>query len=279
MFAHLLLHYTALAAISAAGCILFFRLGLLTGGGAAVTFFMAVIIFGFGGWMWATPILTFFLLSSLLSKFRAARKPALEEIAAKSHQRDYAQVLANGGLATLFMIAFRLAPLPEFYLLYCSVLAAATADTWATEIGAFSSSPPRRITNFQPVAPGTSGGVTWLGTAGSLAGALALAGSALPFLEAGRTTDPVLFFAVVIVSGVLGSLFDSYLGAAFQVQLRCPVCRQITEKTVHCQNLPTERIAGWSWLNNDWVNLFCTLYAALIGIALYILMTGYRGVN
>src|SRR5438093_5230732 len=43
-------------------------------------------------------------------------------------------------------------------------LAAAAADTWATEIGAFSPFAPRLITSGRQVPRGTSGGITVLGS-------------------------------------------------------------------------------------------------------------------
>lgn len=50
------------------------------------------------------------------------------------------------------------------FVILLGALAAATADTWATEIGAFSPRNPRHILSFQEVTKGSSGGVTLLGT-------------------------------------------------------------------------------------------------------------------
>ena len=85
------------------------------------------------------------------------------------HERDTWQVLANGGAAAASAI---MPILPEAVLwMVTASLVAAAADTWATSFGGWSRTDPRHILRSQPVPPGTSGGVTLLGSAGALAGA------------------------------------------------------------------------------------------------------------
>ena len=62
-------------------------------------------------------------------------------------------------------------------------LAAAQADTWATEIGARASRPPRLITTSKRVPRGTSGGVTPLGTGGGVAGAVLISFIGTPYVK------------------------------------------------------------------------------------------------
>ncbi len=81
--------------------------------------------------------------------------------------------MANGGVAAL-------AALAGSWAAFAGALAAATADTWATEIGRYSRKPPRLITTGKPVAAGTDGGMTLVGTVGGIAGAAFMA--ALAFL-------------------------------------------------------------------------------------------------
>ena len=232
----------------------------LSASGAVAAFLLAVCIFGFGGWAWTLPILTFFVLSSVLSKIGKTHKRIYEGLFEKGNRRDYAQVLANGGVAGVLMVLYMFFPLPEIYRFYLAALAAATADTWATEIGILTGQQPRLIRNWQPVAPGTSGGITPAGSLGAIAGALVLALSGWYFM-ADTSASIAASVGLITGSGFLGSLVDSYLGATVQIQYRCPVCQKVTERTHHCNGRPTEPLRGIRWMNNDMVNFLNTLSA------------------
>jgi len=248
------------------------RARFLSASGAVATFILGTVIFGFGGWAWSVPILTFFILSSLLSRVGKAAKLRYDLIFEKGSERDYAQVLTNGGIAGLLMILYLFYPAPEFYLCYLGALAAATADTWGTEIGVLWGRNPRLITTFRPVPPGTSGGVTAYGSLGAFLGAFLLSLSGNPFLLGEFTHRLAAVLFVAAFSGFLGSLVDSYLGATVQVQYQCPVCHKITERTVHCQGAPTTAVRGVQWMNNDWVNFLATISGALfvyLGLRLF----------
>jgi uncharacterized membrane protein len=61
---------------------------------------------------------------------------------------------------------------------------------------------------------------------------------------------------------LLGSLFDSFLGATVQAIYFCPTCDKETERhPVHTCGTPTAMIRGWEWLNNDWVNFGCSAFS------------------
>jgi uncharacterized protein (TIGR00297 family) len=241
--------------LGGAAAIFSYRLRFLTLSGAAATFILAAIIFGFGGWQWTLPILTFFILSSLLSKAGRALKSRYDLIFEKGSRRDYVQVLANGGVAGALMILFMFYEEPQIYYLYLAALAAATADTWATEIGTLTGQQPRLVTTFRSVPPGTSGGITAAGSGGALLGALVIALTGRIF------SNPLsqVVLAAVTISGFLGSMVDSYLGATLQVQFSCPSCRKITEKKIHCDGQRTIPVSGFRWMNNDMVNFLNTL--------------------
>ena len=84
-------------------------------------------------------------------------------------------------------------------------MAAVNADTWATELGVLNPSRPRRITNGQPVDPGTSGGISLYGTLASLGGAALIGLVGAAFSPAGARLPLIL---AASLGGLCGSLFD-----------------------------------------------------------------------
>ncbi len=254
-------HYQFLIGMLLGGIVAYlsFKVKFITASGSFTTFILASVIFGFGGWLWTIPILTFFVFSSLLSKAGKSVKSQYELMFEKGNQRDHAQVLANGGIAGFLMSLHTLYPSPVLYLCYLGALASAMADTWATEIGVVFGKKPRLITNFKKVASGTSGGITLGGLIGALFGALILSLSGTIFYTNSFSLSFLNHFGVVGLAGFLGSIIDSYLGATLQVQYQCTQCGKITEKKMHCHDISTSKVSGISWINNDIVNLIATL--------------------
>lgn len=238
----------------------------LNAGGAAVTFILAALIFGVGRWAFTVPILTFFILSSLLSRLGRVQKEKLAvQMFEKTGTRDLQQVFANGGIAGILLLLWYFFPDPVWYIVYTASLTAVTADTWSTEIGVLSKAMPRSILTFRRVPIGASGGVTAAGTLGGLLGGIVLVASAYlsqPSADGAVWRLPLLL--LVILSGVMASMIDSLLGATVQVQYRCPRCDKITEKKIHCDGAVTHYYKGYKWINNDMVNIFCALSGVFI---------------
>ncbi len=225
------------------------------------------LIFGLGGMAWATLLLTFFISSSALSRILTPRKAVISEKFSKGSRRDWGQVLANGGLGALLVCLQALCPEQKWiWVAYAGALAAVNADTWATEIGVLSPIAPRLITTGRKVAAGTSGGVTPMGYLAVLAGAALIAGIAALFTTVER---PLIQAAAITLAGVVGSSFDSLLGATVQAIYTCPACQKETERhPLHTCGNATSLSRGWSWLNNDWVNFVCSLAGALCAVGL-----------
>jgi uncharacterized protein (TIGR00297 family) len=198
------------------------------------------------GWRGAALLVAFFVSGSVLTRAATGR----------GGRRNARQVLANGGIAAL-------AGLRGSWVISAGALAAATADTWATEIGAFSPSPPRFITTGARVARGASGGVTVLGTLGGVGGAIGIA--ALAHLLAPSGTRPRA--ALVLVAGVTGMLADSVVGATAQGLYECAACGARSERGDLVCHEPVRLIRGWRWLDNDAVNLVATLVGAGVCLA------------
>jgi uncharacterized membrane protein len=197
-------------------------------------------------------------LGSALSR----RKTVSGEVAAaKGHRRDAFQVFANGGVAAV-ALALDGAGWRAGKTAALGALAAAAADTWASEIGVRSPTPPRSIVSGEVVRPGTSGGVTPLGWVAAGAGAL-VTGAA--WAVAGDRRASTL--ASALLAGLAGSLADSLAGATIQAGYACTVCGQPFEASgMHCGQ-PLALVRGHAWITNDVVNVIGTLSGGLVGAA------------
>ena len=145
-------------------------------------------------------------------------------------------------------------------------MATANADTWATEVGTLSQQPPRLILSGQPVAPGTSGGVTLLGTGAALAGAASVGLVAEAFGAGKHTVLRGRLPLLGLIGGMAGTLTDSVLGATAQAMYWCPRCQQETERRVHRCGQETEHLRGLRWLDNDGVNFVSTAAGAAVAV-------------
>lgn len=245
-------------------------MGLLSKSGAIGAAVTGGLIFGLGGFPWATLLLLFFISSSLLSKTFSGKKSAFTEKFSKGSQRDWGQVLANGGNGALLVVL--LVFLPEKIWIWCAyagAIAAVNADTWATEWGVLCSYPPRLITTGKVVVPGTSGGISTLGLLATLGGASLIGIAAAGFNPQGW--DWTLLLAVTL-GGVLGSLFDSLLGATTQAIYYCPQCDKETEHyPQHSCGTGTTQVRGWRWMSNDWVNFLASAFGALNAVLLWLI--------
>ena len=250
-----------------------YRRGSLSRSGVFGAAIVGTLTAGLGGWSWGLLLGLFFLTSSLLSHFREAEKQLVAEKFDKSHRRDFGQTMANGGVGALIALLHVLYPSPLWFPLFLGVMATVNADTWATELGTLSKRQPRLITTGRPVAVGTSGGVSWLGTAASFVGGL-LIGLAAGMLQRERRAWPLALIGGL--AGLAGSLFDSLLGATVQQIYYCDYCKKDTERRIHKCGQQTRPLRGWSWLNNDLVNLFASIVGGLVAVFFWLLLRGQK---
>lgn len=250
----------------------------LSGSGLIAAVLLGSVMYAAGSLGWFGTLIVFFITSSVLSKWKSRKKAAAESGYAKSGRRDYGQVIANGGLGLLLCIGYALWPHPLWWAAYVGVMAAVTADTWATEIGGLSRKPPRSIVSGRLVAPGTSGGITWLGMGASAAGGLVIGAAAwtLDTLQPGASAAESAFglgplLVIGLLGGLAGSLFDSWLGAVVQVMYRCSVCGQEIEKNRHC-GAAAVRYRGLAWMTNDKVNGLSSVIGGAVAAALSLLL-------
>jgi uncharacterized protein (TIGR00297 family) len=257
------------AIIATAIALLGYRARALSASGAIAAVAVGALAFGFGRLLVAAAIVIFFVTGSLLTRFDNATADAARSLAPKTAQRDWAQVVANGGVATACTLMGAIAATrnwpferPWMIAAVCAV-AAVSGDTWSTEIGALFRGSVRMITTLRTVAAGTSGGITPVGIiAAPVGGAfVAFAGAARPDLLSIWT-----WLALGALAGLVGSTFDSVLGATVQGVWRCARCGQTTESKFHaaCGGSAT-LVRGLRWLDNDGVNGLASLSGAALG--------------
>lgn len=254
------------------------KLHMLSKSGMITAGIMGMLVFGLGGLPWACLLLGFFVSSSLLSRVARKHKLHLDEKFSKGSQRDAWQVIANGGVATLFLVLTWIqreligcsdtcfAANGWAYLAFAGSLAAANADTWATELGVLSGINPRLITTGRAVQAGSSGAVSPAGLLSATAGAGLIAFlAALPWVDVPHPLTALQVILLVTCAGLTGSLVDSLLGATLQSIYFCPNCQKETERhPLHTCGTLTIKQRGLDGLDNDMVNLSCTLSGALL---------------
>jgi uncharacterized protein (TIGR00297 family) len=236
------------------------RAGALTVGGQWAAFATGILVAA-AGWPWAVLLVAYFVSSASLSWFGAADKDArARSVLPEHHGRNALQVLANGGLFAIAVVAGEVTGDPRLLLAGLGALAAAAADTWATEYGLLRGGMPRSIISGRTLPPGISGGVTLAGTAASLvaAGFVAAAGTVILASH--------VFLTSLVIAGIGGSLVDSVLGATLQSKRWCEQCRTWTERRVHTCGYRTRHARGLRWMTNDSVNFLATVAGASLAL-------------
>jgi uncharacterized protein (TIGR00297 family) len=210
------------------------------------------------GWSWAIILIAFFIASSALSRYRrTARENLIGRIVEKGDERDAYQVFANGGVFTICVAIAAATGSHVWATAAIGALAAAAADTWATEIGTIFGGTARSIISFEPLPPGTSGGVTLAGTLATVVGSAAVTAVAV---AVGVGSSAFAMF----VGGVVGSLSDSVVGATIQERRWCDRCSEATERRVHVCGEMTRVVGGIPGARNDFVNVVCSVVGAAV---------------
>ncbi|KAG9459366.1 hypothetical protein H6P81_003874 [Aristolochia fimbriata] len=226
-------------------------------------------------------LLAFFFTSSKLTKVGEEKKRTIEADFKEGGQRNWLQVLANSGIATVLVVAVGILTNWKDPCLNSKESAFVTAlvggiighyaccngDTWSSELGMLSQEQPRLITTFKPVRKGTNGAVT---KTGLLAAAAAGSVIGLTFLLFGLVTancstsdvtiKQLLVLPLATVAGLCGSLIDSLLGATLEFSGFCTVRNKIVSK----RGPTVRKISGVDVLDNNAVNLVSILLTTLL---------------
>ena len=231
----------------------------------------------------------FFMTSSILTKFKSRAKAKIEDDFKEGGQRNWVQVLCNGGPNTLYAFLYLFYQYPfdasintndQFggFLLLASMcgFACCNGDTWASEVGSvLASSNPRLITTWKEVPKGTNGGVSLVGTLASAAGGgvvgLAYYLSGLAVEEGGCLSclGGVELVGLGVVSGFVGSMIDSLFGATVQYS----GYDKEKKRVVAMEGKNVTHICGADLLDNHLVNLLASLVTGVLvaGVVVYLL--------
>ncbi|KAG2219427.1 hypothetical protein INT45_010618 [Circinella minor] len=223
----------------------------LSSSGAAGAFVLGMATFSSSYAYFSVVLLTFFLASSKLTKFKADRKRLLETDYDKSSERTLMQVACNGLTGGII----------------CGSLLGIYG--WASELGILNRSWPISIIKFKKVPPGTNGGVSPLGLAASIGGGatVGLAGAIALAIQQPCHGLPWEIVALGGLAGLGGSLIDSILGATVQRTLYSDKRKMVVE-----DDKDATRISGWNILDNHQVNFVSSVLTSTIcGVTAYYL--------
>jgi len=227
-------------------------------------------------------LLAFFITSSKATKYKQDVKAKVEEDFKEGGQRNWLQVLCNGGMAfelsLLYLLDVGSADLPVDFrshyraswlgMAVLGAISCCNGDTWASELGSvLSKADPVLITTFQKVPRGTNGGVTLHGLASSFLGGLVIGcayflGVLISASNMDREIAPSQLLVILVggLGGLLGSLLDSLLGASLQFSGK----DSKTGKIVEVAREGVIPISGKMVLDNHSVNLVSSILTALL---------------
>jgi uncharacterized protein (TIGR00297 family) len=237
----------------------------LDGRGFLASVAVGYAIFVGGGFTWFVIVAVFFSLAVGFTFYEYGYKKKLGSAEEKGGARNWPNILANGGAASIFALLELVYGGSVFAALFLGAIATSAADTVATELGLLSHGKPRLLTRpASVVPPGTSGGVTPLGFGGAIIASMVIG---LMAISMGILSDGLWTIAAAVVGGVVGASIDSILGAVVQRKGYCIVCGKPTEALSHCGER-TVRTSGAPYIENNVVNLIATFAGALTSLAL-----------
>lgn len=201
---------------------------------------VCLLVILFAGITWFILLLAFYLLGGGFTRYGYTQKFKLGIAQSHGGRRGYKNVYSNSLVPLILAICYGVYGNDIFIFAFIASVATANGDTLASEIGETSRSKPRMITTFKEIEPGVDGGVTPLGEAASLAGAIIIG-----LLATGMGMAGVSGIVIAAIGGFMGTNFDSLLGATLQSR---------------------------GILSNNGVNLVATAFGALAGGVLWYIM-------
>jgi uncharacterized protein (TIGR00297 family) len=228
---------------------------------SASGFFSIVIISSLCIWTRNGEILSamgvMFITSTSLTKYKSDRKKMVRINQTADSKRNWMQAFCNLGPACIWSLLNSFNYNECFVFAAFASVAAANADTWASELGILSKKPARFILSGKVVPTGLSGGVTLLGTTASLFGAIVISLVFWIFFK------EIQIAAIIVLFGFAGSVIDSILGEFFQASYK----NQKGDLQEDSAN--ADLYKGYAWINNNIVNLMSTSLISVISYLVF----------
>ena len=171
---------------------------------------MGILIIVFADITWFFVILSFFVLGTIFTKFKYEKKKAEGLAEGRGGARGFMNVFANGLISLCAAVLFGIYQHPAFIALFLGSVAAAMADTTASELGMLGKT-PHLITTLKKVPKGTDGGVTIFGMAAATVAAFILC-----LIAYALNVIPYEMIFVGTAAGFVGTTVDSLVGATLE---------------------------------------------------------------
>ncbi|MCJ7635306.1 DUF92 domain-containing protein [Candidatus Bathyarchaeota archaeon] len=239
--------------------------------GTVTALLVGSIILFLGGVQWFALLLMFLFVATTATRYKLEQKRRLGLAEGQTGTRSWPNVVANGAFSATLAVAYWATSLRPLGFAYLGAISTSMSDTLATELGLLNPYAPRLITNLHEKVPtGTSGGISLYGEVASFMGAGVVSITAL-LLGFGGSQSSIVFFSGLI-GGLLGSTFDSLLGATVQATYMCQVCNKKVEKPLHCEQ-KAALYTGLRFMDNNAVNFLSTICGASMTVILSFLLS------
>lgn len=171
-----------------------------------------LLVFAGAGYTGVSMVAAFFLLGTGATSWGINIKQNLGLAERDKGRRTAGQVLANAGIAAALGLLVNFYPQRTglFRVMMAAALASATADTLSSELGNIYGRNFYNITTFKQDKKGLDGVVSFEGTFIGIVGSIVIA--SVYALGFGFNVH----FAEIIISGTIGNLSDSILGATLE---------------------------------------------------------------
>ena len=223
-----------------------------------LAFIFSCLITYYGGLNAFIILASVFIINQIAGQIKKEYRDSLtKDVNVKIHQKDLMEIIANVGMGTISIVIYGLTNNNIFLIIYAAIMAESLADSLASDIGILSKKAPINILTLKRSKPGLSGNISFLGLFSSLLGSFLI--SLIFIIPQFNLTNMI----IITLSGFLGAILDSLIGALFQIKYKCPKCGIITEQKSHCKT-PTQHYQGFKFLDNDLVNLISNFFSGFL---------------